>query len=718
MSKRFESRDMSANQRHGGFMGRGFGWLAAGWLVAGCQSGQTPTEPTADLDAAPPAVTSGVTRVEVDGVEPAFGGRAFGEAGPYEWVSGRLFAELDPGDPHNAVIVNLDRAPRNANGRVEYSADFRILKPADMTRGNGAIFYDVVNRGRQRAFNLVQGFEPAYGSFPQSAEQMGDGFHLELGYTLVWSGWQHGVADELIGAQLPVAANRDGTPIRAWRTAELRGATNSLMIEDGLYPTVTRSMDEARLYRRVTPHAPPQLLPRDAWSFARCEAGAQPVPSDVHVCLEGGFSPDASYYLVHEARDPIVMGIGFAAVRDAAAFFRYDTTEQNPLVARFGGSGEPRNVITTAVAWGQSQPGRFLRDFVYQGFNRDAAGRPTFDGVFPVTAGARKTFTNYEFANPGRFVRFVNDHYAPGDQFPFSYATILDPVTGRVDGILARCSLTATCPKIMQFDTANELWGARGSLVTTDPLGRYDAPMPENVRIYQWSSMQHNQSGLTGEETPAELAALRDAGECKYFPNPALPRENRRALVVAMHEWLTTGAEPPPSQYSRIDDGTLVAPLPQSEQGFPAIPGAQYSGRVNHLFVNDYAAHPTTHTTAQYTVLVPKVDADGHDLAGIKSLHVEVPLGTHVGWNYRRTGRVQDEGCSTLGSYFPFAATATGRGDDPRPSIEERYGSHAGYVEQVRQAVQRQQDARLLLPQDAEALIRRAERRDIGLPAT
>jgi len=695
---------------------------------AGCQPA-----PTTDADApaaaqpevaaavaapASPAPSSGVTRVEVDGVELAFEGREFGSVGQYEWVDGRLFAELDPADPHNAVIVNLDRAPRNAKGRVEYSAQFRILKPVDMTLGNGAVFYDVVNRGRQRAFNLVQGFAPAYGSFPQSAAEMGDGFHLELGYTMVWSGWQPGVADELIGAEFPVAKNVDGTPIRAWKTTELRGSSNSLAVDGGLYPAVADSMDAARLYRRATPHAEPVLLARDSWSFAQCESGADPVPSNVHVCLEGGFTADASYYLVHEVQDPIVMGIGFAAVRDAASFFRYDTTADNPLVARFGGSGESRNLITTAVVWGQSQPGRFIRDFIYQGFNRDSAGRPTFDGAFPVTAGARKTFTNYEFANPGRFVRFVNDHYAPGDQFPFTYATMLDPVSGRVDGILSRCSLTETCPKIMQFDTANELWGARGSLVTTDPLGRYDVPIPGDVRIYQWASTQHNQSGFTGEETAVELAAKREAGECKYFPNPAMPRENRRALVVAMHEWLTDGTEPPQSQYSRISDGTLVPALPQDKQGFPSIPDALYSGKANHLFLNDYRAQPTAHTTAEYTVLVPSVDADGNDRAGIRSTHIQVPLATYTGWNYRKAGRVEDEGCSTLGSSFPFATTAAERGDDPRPSIEERYGTHAGYVEQVRQAVKRQQDTRLMLSEDAESLIHRAEQRDIGLPTS
>ena len=695
--------------------------LAAVSLLGGCETSETPGTAAADTSdvtymppASSPAPASGVTRVEVDRVELAFEGREFGSAGQYEWVDGVLFAELDPADPHNAVIVNLDKAPRNDRGRVAYSAEFRILKPVDMTRGNGAIFYDVMNRGAQRAFNLTQDFAPDYGDFPQTAEDAGDGFHLELGYTMVWSGWQASATGERIGAELPIASNPDGTPIQAWRTTELRGNSASTTIEDRLYPTVAETMPEAKLYRRTRPHSQPELLPRESWAFARCEAGADPVPGNVDVCLEGGFSADAIYYLIHEVQDPIVMGIGFAAVRDAVSFFRYNTTLENPLVARHGGTGDARNEITTALMWGQSQPGRFIRDFIYQGFNRDPAGRRTFDGAFVVTAGARKTFTNYEFANPGRFVRAVDDHYYPGDQFPFTYATMLDPVTGRIDGILARCSLTETCPKVMHFDSANELWAARGSLVTTDPLGRYDAPIPVNVRIYQWASTQHNQAGFTGYETLEELEARRAADMCKYLPSNAMVRENRRALVVAMHEWVTRDVEPPPSQYSRVADGTLVPPS-HERVGFPAIPGVAPLGKVNDLFVNDYLAQPAMHSSAQYTVLVPRVDEDGNDIAGIRPTDIEVPLATHVGWNYRKAGRIEDEGCGTRGSSFPFAITKAERSDDPRPSLEERYGTHDVYVQQVREAVMRQQEARLLLPQDAERLVSKAEQRDIGL---
>ena len=689
------------------------GVLFAG-VFGGCQPAQTPdAEPP---DAAPPA--SGITRLQIDSVEPAFEGREFGSAGQYEVVLGRAFGELDPTDPNNAVIVNLDRAPRNARGLVEYSADFRILKPADMTRGNGAIFYDVPNRGYQRSFNLVQDFGGPYGSWPVTAADVGDGFQLALGYTLVWSGWQADVptGDHRLTAQLPIATQPDGGPIRGWRTIELNGDSpvRSRRIEGGIYPVVAESMPEAKLYRRANPHATPELLSRESWSFAKCDGSAAAVRSNVDVCLPAGFSPDALYYLVAELQDPIVMGIGFAAVRDFASFLRHDSTEDNPLVSHFGGSESARNVITTAIVFGKSQPGRFIRDFIYHGFNRDPMGRLVFEGAIPATAGARQTFINYEFGSPGRFVRNVSDHYYPGDQFPFAYETLTDPVTGRVDGLLARCRLTQTCPKVMHFDSANEMWSARGSLVTTDPLGMTDMPIPDNVRIYQVASTQHRAG--TGEETLDELEAMRDGGVCQYLPNRSPFREAQRALLVAMHAWVTTGTLPPPSQYSKLADGTLVPALPQASQGFPSIPGVPYLGKVNDLFVNDYRAHPAKHATGEYTVLIPKVDSDGNDLAGIRSTRIQVPLGTYTGWNARRAGHVEDEGCGTTGSYFPFARTAAEWGSDPRPSLEERYGTPANYVEQVRAAAERLQETGFLLARDAERLIREAEQRDLGSP--
>ena len=407
-----------------------------------------------------PAVTSTapkagarVTRVEIDKVEsPSFDGRRFGTVGQYETLLGRVFAELNPSDPHNAVIVNLDRAPRNARGMVEYSADFRIFKPVDMTAGSRTIFYDVPNRGNQRGFNLHQDFGADYGEYPVKGTDLGDAFLMEQGYTVVWSGWQGDVmpGENRITAQFPVAKRPDGTAIRRWITTELaiNSPRRTTSFEGGAmraYPAAAESMSKAMLYRRANPHATPELIERASWSFAKCTETGASTPSNVDVCLPAGFTPNALYYLVYEAQDPIVMGMGFAAVHDFASFLRYDTTDSNPLVSRRGGSAPERNVIRNSIMFGQSQPGRFIRDFVYQGWNRDAAGRMVFDGVIPATAGTRRTYTNFEFASPGRFPRNVEDHFAPGDQFPFTYKTLTDPISGRVDGVLARCRITQTC---------------------------------------------------------------------------------------------------------------------------------------------------------------------------------------------------------------------------------------------------------------------------------
>ena len=403
------------------------------------------------------------------------------------------------------------------------------------------------------------------------------------------------------------------------------------------------------------------------------------------------------------------MGMAFPAIRDFVSFLRHDATDMNPLISRRGGAGGAPNLLTTAIMFGVSQPGRLAKDFIYQGFNRDTAGRRVFDGVIPATSGARRTFTNFEFSSPGRFSRNIEDHYAPGNQFPFTYETLTNPVTGRVDGLLARCRLTDTCPKVMHFDSANEMWSARGSLVVTDGLGLSDLPIPDNVRVYQFAGTQHQ----AGTGTPP---ASDDRGICQQRPNPAPYREAQRALVVAMQAWVTTGAPPPPSQYSKLADGTLVRALPPTDVQFPSIPGVRYTGEVNDLFVNDYFLMPPRHTTREYTILVPQVDRDGNDRAGVRSTMIEVPIATYTGWNLRRAGYIEDEGCALIGSYIPFARTAVDRGADPRPSLEERYGSQAAYVAKVRAAAARLQKAGFLLPQDAQRVIREAQERDLGLP--
>jgi hypothetical protein len=655
-----------------------------------------------------------ITGVKIDSVEsPTLEGHVFGGAGRYEKLLGHFSGELDPSDPLNSFIVNIDRAPRNAQGMVEYSADFRILKPVTMRSGNGILFYDINNRGTQRAFNLHEDFKGAYGSYPPKLDNLGDGFLLNEGYTIVWSGWQADVppGEGRIAARIPVAKFPDGSPYRHWISTELLfdKSTRSSEID---YPAYGDSMPGAKLYRRSTPHAAPELVPRDSWSFAKCSGpaagGAAPVASNKDLCMPGGFSTDYIYSLVYEAQDPYVMGIGFAAIRDFISFLRNDTTGSNPLIARrgTGGAGAP---IRSVIVFGQSQPGRMVRDWIYTTGNRDSAGRKVVDGAIAHTAGGRRTYTNYVFGEPGRFQRPVEDHYFEGDTFPFTYETISDPVSGRIGGLLERCRESATCPKIMQWDSGSEAWIGRESLVLTDPLGMKDVPLPANVRLYYFSSTQH-QAGTGEDPSPGSR------GVCEQLANPNPYRESQRALLGAMRAWITADTSPPASEYPKLSDGTLVLALPQSGQGFPMIPGVHYTGKYNDLHINNYFTLPVEHTAAEYNVLVPKVDRDGNDIAGVRSSMLQVPLGTYTGWNVRRAGFIGGEVCGTTGSFIPFAKTKADRGADPRLSLDERYGTQAHYVELVRAATARLQQQGFLLRNDAERLIRQAESRNLGIP--
>ena len=467
------------------------------------------------------------------------------------------------------------------------------------------------------------------------------------------------------------------------------------------YPAVESSMASATLFRRAGADTDSQAIARDEWSFDRCPDGKTKTPSNVDVCYPAGFSTNFVYDLVYEARDPIVMGLGFAATRDIVSFLKYDKTDGNPLVAKASGA----NPLKVALGFGSSQSGRFLKDLIYQGFNQDSAGRRVFDGAIPHISGSRKTYTNYEFAMPGRFSTQLEGHHYPGDQFPFTYATLTDPVSGKTDGVLTKCAAQKACPKIMHWDSGLEFWSARSSLVVTDAKGTQDLAIPENVRLYLFSSTQHGPAA-----TPAK-------GICQQLTNPLQYRETQRALMTDMQAWVANEVTPPPSRFPRLGDGNLVPSLPQTTQGFPAIPGVTFTGRVNHLSVIDYTQLPPRHVPGQdYRVLVPKVDADGNDIGGVRSANLQAPLGTYTGWNLRAAGFMQNEGCYLNGSYMPFATTATQRtaSGDPRPSLEERYGSRQKYVDTLNNATRALVADRLLLQDDADRLIKAVQTADLG----
>ncbi|HYU19218.1 MAG TPA: alpha/beta hydrolase domain-containing protein [Chloroflexota bacterium] len=671
--------------------------------------------PASGTLAASVAQVAGITQMVIERIEsPTFEGRAFGDVGRYEKLVGRAFGEVDPGDPLNAGIVNIERAPRNARGMVEYDVDVYILRPIDAQRSNKTILYEVVNRGNKGLrFNVGAGA----GNDPTAAADAGDGLAMRLGYTLVWSGWQAdtGPGSGRLTARFPVATNPDGSAIKGWIRSELIFEKPAFSVPVSFdrelrdvrpYPTVEESMAAGRLSRRSGPDASSELLPRESWSFARCDDGVTMTPSVTDVCLPTGFSPNFIYDLVYEARDPIVMGLGFAATRDVISFLRYESSEANPLVQRAGvaaGSG-----VQWAIGFGSSQSGRFLKDLIYQGFNQDTAGRRVFDGAIPHISGSRRTFTNYEFAMPGRFSTGVEGHHYPGDGFPFTYETSTDPISGQTDGVLARCRAQGVCPKIMHWDSGTEAWQARNSLVVTDPLGEVDVPIPDNVRLYYFASTQHGPAA-----TPAR-------GICQQLSNPLSYQETQRALLAALQGWVSTGNEPPPSQFPRLGDGTLVSPLPQAAQGFPAIPGVRYNGKLNHLFVNDQSVQPPRHVPGtEYTVLVPRVDGDGNEIGGIRSMSLQAALGTHSGWNLRAAGFMEDEACYLTGSYIPLASTRAERlaAGDPRASLEERYGSQEAYVEAVSAAARNLVVGRYLLAEDAERAVKAAQSARLALRA-
>jgi hypothetical protein len=653
-----------------------------------------------------------ITRIEFERVEsPAFGGASFGNVGQYEKLVGRAYGELDPRDEANRGIVYIDKARLNAAGRVEYSFDVYLLKPMDMSRGNRTVFYDVVNRGDQRAFAVFH-LGANTGNNPLTEKDAGDGFLLRQGYTIVASGWQGDVAggNNRVVGQYPVVTERDGRPITKLITAEFvipRPAYTLGLAFDGerqirAYPAVAERISEARMMRRPGPLAEREPIPNSEWSFGVCPDGKSVKPSNVHVCYPAGFSPDYIYEVVYVAQDPMVMGIGFASTRDLITFLRRDRTDANPAYAR-GGARDGKDPLQWAIGFGRSQSGRYIKDLVREGFNRDEGGSIVFDGILPLVSGSRLTNTNIEFAMPNRVPSTISSHFYGGDQFPHTYATVYDPISKKRDGQLARCTAQKACPKVMHWDTASEAYGARHSLVVTDGLGKTNQPIPENVRVYFLPSTQH---------VPTLKA---EAGICKHLQNPNQYRETLRALLTAMQDWVVNGALPPSSRYPNVADGTLVPPQPAEKFGFPKIPGITYTGLHNELHIKDLTVQPGRNIPGtSYTVLVSRIDADGNDVAGVRSVTLQVPLGTYTGWNQRRPGMMEDQFCGNPGSFFPFAKTAADRGADPRPSLQERYGSHANYVAKVEEAARKLVSERFLLPEDAERLIKEARARNLG----
>jgi Alpha/beta hydrolase domain len=628
--------------------------MSAGWLVV--------------VTLLTPAfVAAEVARVDVTSRRDVLGGQAFGPAGEYELIVGRVHFLVDPESPRNKAVVDLDKAPRNAAGLVELSADLSILKPKDATRGNGVALIDIVNRGRR---TVLSGFNRATASGELTTEaEFGDGLLMRQGFTIVWVGWEFDVPkrDGAIRIEVPPAAGVTGI-VRASFTPDARRAEFTVGDLSGYAPANPGAAGNTLTVRDGLQGAV-STISRDRWQLAGNT-----------VTLEGGFEPGRIYELGYAAANPPVAGLGFVAVRDTASWLKH--TADAVATAKY------------LYAFGSSQSGRFLRNFLYEGFNTDEHNRQVFDAVMAHIAGAARIDVNRRWATPTSLGQFT------ATSFPFADSKQHDPVTGAEEGALENPRARDHQPKIFYTNTGVEYWGGGRSaaLIHTTPDGTRDLTLPDNERVYFLAGSQHG---------PARFPSAVTNGQQK--DNPTDYWLAMRGLLVAMDKWVRDRVAPPPSRYPRLQDGTLVR---AADVAFPSVPtvrsprGLSAGVRgVNRLVAQEGGAG------APLPLLVPQVDQDGNERAGIRLPDVAVPLATYTGWNFRKTAiGAPDQLFPLLGSYLPFSATKAERepAHDPRPAIDERYPTRDKYLTLVQEAAAGLVKDRYLLTDDLAAIVKHA----------
>lgn len=646
-----------------------------------------------------------VARVEILSRSDIQDGRAFGLAGAYEKIVGRVYFAVDPSNMHNRQIVDLDKAPRNVQGEVEFSADLYLLKPKDMNKGNGAVLFEVSNRGGKGILHIVNGVTS---SDPKA--EFGDGFLMREGYTIAWVGWEADLADQGDRLRLlaPVAHDPGGRAIRGLVRSDFTPAQklddmplgHFLLGPTGgtSYPVDDPNSPVNILTMRDAPDGPRRIIPRSRWSFAHTVHGH--LVADAHyIHMDGGFQPGKTYEVVYLAKDPIVAGLGFASVRDFLSYLKYD-----PQAAP----------VQRVYAVGISQSGRFLRHFLYQDFNADEQGRQVMDGVIAHVAGAGRGSFNHRFAQPSRDAQPLSSIFFPTDLFPFTDLPETDPETGETAGLLDAANKSHTAPKIFFTNTSYEYWGRSASLIHTSSDGLKDAQLGDNVRVYMLAGLQHFSAAFPPRKS--NPGSPDSTAQQLYNPNPV--QWYWRALITDMDQWVKDGTPPPPSAYPKIADDTLV---PLGKWNFPKIPGVNKPHEVSLAYHLDFGpqwkegivSFEPPKVGRPFPVLVPQSDPDGNDLGGVSLPELQAPLATYTGWNLRDPSiGAGDLRLSFYGSFIPFARTAGERdkSGDPRLSIAERYSSREQYVGKFAEAAAKLIHERFLLPQDLPAMLDRGER--------
>ena len=647
-----------------------------------------------------------VTNIEIKSQVPYADGKVFGDAGAYEQLDGVLHFAVDPDNRANETIADLGLAPRGSDGLVNFSSDFRILRPADPQLGNRRILLDVPNRGKPLALrNINSAPEVA----PDAPMDPGNGFLMRQGYTVVWCAWQHDVPDApgMLRVDIPDAVTADG-PIsgKVVVTFQLNAPSQVEFLSSRNHRAYTASdVNEAGAVMTVQDDedAPEHIVPRELWSFACLENG-NAVSDSSHVHLASGFQPGKVYQVIYTTTGAPVVGLGQLATRDAATFLRYGSTQEgNPLAGS----------IDNAYSFGVSQSGRFLRLFLYLGLNRDEEGRVAFDGFIPHVAGGKMGEFNHRFAQPSSQATRSGNSI-----FPFSDAVQTDPKAGLADGLLARLSSQGNLPKIMYTHTPSEYWAGHGSLMHTDMTATLDVEPPDDVRIYVFSGTQHALATVPRTDNDA------DGYHGQFSFSVVDYRSLLRATLVNMDRWVTSGEPAPPSQHPRIDDGTAVPPQ-QLVGAFEGIPGVKLPTPMRRFTRLDFGPDPFVPTKIPaevgevYPCLVSAVDDDANELSGIQLPFITVPLATHTGWNLRHpdiggAGQVIGTGGASggtlRGSTIPFAATRAEReaSGDTRPSIEERYDSKEQYLELINKAAEELIRQGYLLEEDLDSIIAQA----------
>ena len=619
--------------------------------------------------------------------------------GDYEKLGGTVEIELDPTHPANAAIVDLDRAPRNARGRVEASADFMVLRPRRPPARGATALLEVSNRGGKA---LLPYFNRAAWSLdPSTAEDFGDRFLMRLNLTLIWVGWQFDVPRQpgLLRLRAPIARDGNGPIeglVRSDWTVERPSPTLPLAHRDHVaYPVADPRHPDNVLTVRSARLGPREIVPRERWRFARLDDGRL-VDDPTHIHLAGGFLPGKIYELVYRARDPVVVGMGLAAVRDIISWARYDARSEFP--------------VTAAIGAGISQSGRFLRHFLYQGFNTDEAGRKVFDGLLVHTAGAGRGSFNHRFAQPSRDAHRFSAFFYPTDLFPFTTRTQTDPETGIADGLLARSAdHPEHRPKIFFTNTGYEYWGRAASLIHTSLDGRLDVTPLPNERIYHLAGGQHFIGGFPPSRSERAGRAYRS--------NPLDFLPTLRALLARLVDWVTEDRTPPASVYPTLTAGALVS---IDALKFPPIADLRPPTVIHQAHRVDYgprwAAGIITREPpgvgAPFPALVSQVDADGNEMAGVRGTELLAPLATYTPWQLRG-GHGTDAGelVDFLGTYVPLPRTEgeRQRWGDSRLSIERRYADKRAYLATVARAAESLAAAGLLLREDVPRALERAE---------